>query len=309
MSIIQDLTQNAKSYDFSQVMRLLSQLQEHTGRKLRVELKAEAMPTGETNEVQYFSLKNNRAKIRLAKEALSGVQGVIPNYIYEELLAALHRDDHALKDFLDVFNQRHFEIVNNVESQSWLLLEQEQQAEKSALLQSMAALKAEHGKWFQYSFLLSQKSRSLSVLKQILNDYFPYDISLECEYSQRRQLPLDSLTRLGCRESFNSRIGQGFLLGKTCITHFSHIKVTIAPSSRQQFVQAQSDDELTDEILSLCHYYLRDTTPVSIYLQVKRAYLTQPKLSQHRELAARLGETDYLSPAYRPNNTVKILLK
>ncbi len=114
MSLIKDLNQNPNEWEFSQAMRHLSAFIAEHPRKIRLDLKAEAMPAGDANEIQYFSLKNNVAKLRLTKPALAGVQGVIPNYLYEELLSALHREDHALKDFLDVFNQRHYEILYHV---------------------------------------------------------------------------------------------------------------------------------------------------------------------------------------------------
>lgn len=202
MSFINDLTQHPQQYDFAQAMRLLTHWINQTPNRVKLVLKAEAMPTGDASEIQYFSLKNNRLKLRLAKQALSGVKGVIPNYIYEELLAALHNDDHALKDFLDVFNQRYFEIVSQLETGSWLVVQNELYPAKTALLNHIATLKKNHGKYFQYSMLLSQGQRSLSTLSQMLNDYFPFAIQVSTKTHERRQLPSDSLTRLGQKRAF-----------------------------------------------------------------------------------------------------------
>ena len=82
---------------------LLSQVITQSPDRITLELKAEAMPIGDCADISYFSVKNNLITLRLAKEALFGAKGVIPHYIYEELLSALHNGDHALKDFLDVF--------------------------------------------------------------------------------------------------------------------------------------------------------------------------------------------------------------
>jgi len=309
MNIIRDLSQNPQQYDFAQAMRMLSQFIENSDTRVQLVLKAEAMPTGDASEIQYFSLKSNKAKFRLAKQALSGVKGVIPYYIYEELLLALHDDDHALKDFLDVFNQRYFELVAQLESRQWLLVQHELNADKTQLLHNLAALKDEHAHLFQYSLLLNQDSRSLTGLEQILNDYFPYEIDVTTKHFERRKLPSDSLTRLGENQAYNSRIGQGFLIGKTCLTHFTHLLVSIRPANEQELSDIQNDAMLADCMKTLIQHYLKDNTPVSIYLEVKRAYLARPKLSSNMNQAAKLGEVDCLAPERKPQQRIRILLK
>lgn len=309
MTVIADLTQNPDKYDFAQAMRLLARFISDSPQRLDLVLKAEAMPTGDASEIQYFSLKGKRIKLRLAKQALSGVKGVIPYYIYEELLAALHEDDHALKDFLDVFNQRYFELIAQLETQPWLLVQNELYPDKTRLLNQLAALKEQHGHFFQYAFLLGQSSRSLGAIEQMLNDYFPFHIEVAAKHYERRQLPIDSLTRLGSHPDYNCRIGQGFLIGKTCLTHFNHLIVSIKPSSEQQLWDIQNDPMLADCMRDLIQHYLRDNTPISIYLKVKREYLSRPKLSSNSNLAAKLGEVDCLAPERKPQQMISILLK
>ncbi|MGD8230491.1 type VI secretion system baseplate subunit TssG [Vibrio sp. TRT 1302] len=309
MNVVTDLTQNTEKYDFAQAMRLLARFIADSPQRIDLVLKAEAMPTGDASEIQYFSLKNNRAKLRLAKQALSGVKGVIPYYIYEELLAALHDDDHALKDFLDVFNQRYFELIAQLETQPWLLVQNELYPDKTQLLNQLAALEQQHGQFFQYAFLLSQSSRNLNALEQMLNDYFPFDIEVTAKHHERRQLPVDSLTRLGTHPDYNSRAGQGFLIGKTCLTHFNHLVVSIKPSNEQQLWDIQNDTMLARCMRDLIQHYMRDNTPISIYLKVKREYLSRPKLSSNKNLAAKLGEVDCLAPERQPQQLISILLK
>ncbi|MFM2589854.1 type VI secretion system baseplate subunit TssG [Vibrio sp. TBV020] len=309
MNVVKDLSQNPQQYDFAQAMRLLSHFISNSEERVRLVLKAEAMPTGDAHEIQYFSLKNNKAKFRLAKQALSGVKGVIPYYIYEELLLALHDDDHALKDFLDVFNQRYFELVSQLESRQWLLVQNELSPEKTQMLHQIAALKKEHSHLFQYSLLLNQHSRNLGSLEQILNDYFPYEIDVVAKHFERRQLPQDSLTRLGTHSSYNSRIGKGFLIGKTCLTHFTHLLVSIKPANEQELTDIQNDLMLANCMKEMIQHYLKDNTPVSIYLEVKRSYLARPQLSSNINQAAKLGEVDCLAPERKPQQRIRILLK
>lgn len=308
MSFVKDLAIQPKRYDFTQAMRLLHRLKQVSSSPISLELKSEAIPTGHPEEIQYFSFKNNGAKLRLAMTALSGVKGVIPNYLYEELLSSLHREDHALKDFLDVFNQRHFEISYHANIKRWLLLEQEQAPELITLLNNIADLGESHD-YLQYSLLLSKQNRNLGTLQQILNDYFPYAIDVKCKSHERRQLPADSLTRLGSAEHYNSAAGQGFLIGSTCLAQYNHLQLFITPKQRSEFEEIQSDQMLACTMRDLTQHYLRDSTPISIYLIVKRSYLERPILSSDASKAARLGEVDCLAPERNPVETVKILLK
>ncbi|ELV8724081.1 type VI secretion system baseplate subunit TssG [Vibrio harveyi] len=309
MSLINDLKANPHEYDFAQAMRLLMQMTKLSGHKLKLELKAEAMPHGDADDIQYFSFSDHSAKVRIAQQALSGAQGVIPNYIYEELLFALHNDDHALKDFLDVFNQRHFELAAQLELAPHLLVQKELAKEKTDLLKQLANLKREHGALFQYSLLFAQGHRNLETLEQILNDYFPYQIDVSTKSHERRQLPASSLTRLGQRDDYNSGIGQGFLIGKTCMTYNQHLVVSIQPANRKELHQIHRDTQLASHMRQLIQHYLRDATPISIYLNVKRAYLEKPRLSAQPDQAAKLGEVDCLAPERKPTERIRILLK
>lgn len=308
-SLINDLKQHPHQYDFAQAMRLLTHIKKSSTKRLKIELKAEAMPSGEASEVEYFSYTQDSAKLRVAKQALSGLFGVVPDYIYQEMLSALHNDDHALKDFLDVFNQRQLELTALLEQAPHLLIQQELNPEKSQLLRHLADLKQQHQGLFQYSLLFNQGHRNLATLEQILNDYFPYQMSVATKAHERRQLPKSALTRLGTQPNFNSGIGQGFLIGKTCLIHNHHLKISIQPANQKQLNQIRLDTQLADHIRQLIRHYLRDTTPISIYLQVKRAYLAKPMLSSNSQRAAKLGEVDCLAPERKPQQRIQILLK
>ena len=54
-NFIEDLATQPEKYDFSQAMRLLEQLQSQSTAPLQIQLKSEAMPTGNPQEIQYFS--------------------------------------------------------------------------------------------------------------------------------------------------------------------------------------------------------------------------------------------------------------
>lgn len=81
------------------------------------------------------------------------------------------------------------------------------------------------------------------------------------------------------------------------------------PSSEVELSIIQNDANLANSMKELINHYLRDNTPVSIYLQVKRSYLSRPMLSTYSFKAAKLGEVDCLAPERKPEKLVNILLK
>ncbi|MCE0557536.1 MULTISPECIES: type VI secretion system baseplate subunit TssG [unclassified Motilimonas] len=303
----QQLSQHANQYDFVQVIRLLQNMAEQAGQAVDIHYHAEVMPTGSAREVQALEWQSTGVHITLAKTALSGVKGVLPDYLYSAMLNALHQDDNALKDFLDIFNQRYFEIRHQIETRTWLILAAEQKAQAIQDIHQFAGLA--NNTWFRYSLLMGQKSRHLGTLKQLLNDYFPYDIDVRINTFERRKLPSDALSKLSAHSPRNNLLGQGFLMGKTCISQFNHLKVFIQPNSRAQFLAIKQDQQLTRAMATMISHFLRDMTPVSIYQSVKRAYLNRPVLSSNPNKGAKLGEVDCLAPERNPDKVVHILMQ
>ncbi|MDA9556437.1 type VI secretion system baseplate subunit TssG [Vibrio sp.] len=315
MNVLQDLAKNHKHYDFTQAIRLLHSLSKQQkalgiqSPSADIRLKAEAMPYGLISDITNIEQQPRYIQLTIAKQALSGIYGVVPSYIYEEMLSAIHQENNALRDFLDVFNHRHLEMMHLLETRKWLILENERVPDKIKRLLNLGALSADQDDYFQYTLLLSQKTRNINVLKRVLNDYFCYEIDVNCLFHERKQLPRDSLTQLRYHESGNNSIGHGFLLGKTCLTFFSRLNITITPKNANELTQIQTDAHIGNKIRELIQLFTRDNTPIFIYLNVKRSYIKQPMLSSNAYVAAHLGEVDCLSPERQPEKMMKLLLK
>ncbi len=309
MSLISALQAEPQRFEFVQTVRLLKQLGHQN-----IELQAEIMPVAPDLQVSRVELVADKAKITLCIEALSGAKGVIPHYIYEELLSGLHSENDALKQFLDVFNLRVFELDLKLRNRSWLLLQEENAKNtlQPRISETLAKLSAINSRYvpgtelLKYSLLLGLKSRNLRDLSQLLQDYFGYQLQIQIKPPEKHSLPQNSLTTLGCS---NNRLGQGLLLGSHCQIANSHISITLQPASREEFIAIKQAKHLAKAIKEVSSLFLRDETKVSVYQEVKRSYLLNPILSSKPELAAKLGEVDYLAPHRIPEHRVKLLLK
>lgn len=315
MSVMDTALQRPKRFDFLQAIRLLRSMAPDADVQLRVE----PMPEGYAHEVQRIQQQGRDFQIRLGMQALSGVKGVLPDYLYEALLDSLHQDDHALSEFLDIFNHRFFQLNQRAMEQQNLLLQDEQeqfsgtlpnQVSQRQALSKLAALPVHGGddaELLGYSILLGLKVRSLSGLKQLLEDYFELAVQVQVGGSTRHRLPTSSLTRLG-GASASSQLGQGMLLGKVGTLHRQRLEVLIEPRNQAEFVQLKDDTQLTQRLREVCHAYLRDSNDLRLYLHVRRAFISEPQLSADKRLAVRLGEANCLAPQAQPDEYRKILL-
>ncbi|MBY4677079.1 type VI secretion system baseplate subunit TssG [Marinobacterium arenosum] len=317
MSLSAELQRQPQRFDFIQVIRLLRRMAQSRD----LQLSAEPMPDGTAREVQAIEHRGSESRIRLGLEALSGARGVIPNYLYEELLASLHQEDPALEQFLDIFNQRYYRLLHGeLEKGNLLVREEQEQVDAASLvrlpqrdcLTRLAALpghRAGDPDLLRYSVLLGLKVRSLSGLRQLLSDYFQLQVHVSVLDSSRYRLPATSLTRLGGRDARNNRLGQGVLLGRHGTLHFHRLEVRVEPRDRSEFVALQADPEFAGRLRELVRAYLRETTDLKLYLYVKRAFIAQPQLSCRPETAVRLGEANCLAPQAKPGEYRKILLQ
>lgn len=313
MSVMDTALQRPKRFDFLQAVRLLRSMAPDAGLQLRVE----PMPEGYAHEVQSIKQQGRDFQIRLGMEALSGVKGVLPDYLYEALLDSLHDDDAALSEFLDIFNHRYFQLNQRAMEQRNLLLQDELEQQQEGLpnqvsqrqaLTQLAALPGDSSGASQllgYSVLLGLKARSISGLQQLLADYFELQVKVQAGGSTRHRLPAGSLSRLG---TASAQLGQGMLLGKVATLYQQRLEVLIEPRSHEEFTRLKDDDQLAGRLREVCHAYLRDSTDLKLYLHVKRAFISEPRISADGRLAVRLGEANCLTPQARPEEFRKILL-
>ncbi|MGF1776154.1 type VI secretion system baseplate subunit TssG [Vibrio nomapromontoriensis] len=336
--LIDALHNDPQSFDFTQVVRLLTAHHNHPvkqsrlvklsdsvkhnhpvkssqpekrGNRLSIHYQAAAMPDGDTHEIYSVDSDHNGIHLTLAMSALSGVKGVIPDYIYEELLTSLHQEESGLQAFLDIFNHRFFEITYSLRTQRWLLLQQEQDAHIYDRLAKISGLPSHAKSLFRYTLLFGQNSRNLNVLSQILNDYFELQIHVGVIHSEKRKLPTNAQSTIAKAANLrnNNALGQGLLLGSQCEVPNSGIQVYIEPIDRQQVKQLRSDHRLASAVKDIVRHYLKDDTPVMVYLLILRRYLGSPILSHQQQNAARLGEVDCLAPERFPDKKVKIRLR
>ncbi|WCN08126.1 type VI secretion system baseplate subunit TssG [Marinomonas mediterranea] len=325
MSVTKRLLERPHTFNFAQATRILMSLSESKGMELS--LQSDPMPHGAPTDIMSIQQNGKELRVKLGLEALSGCKGVIPDYLYAELLNSLHQDDEALQRFLDVFNQRYYELVAYVESTASVLLREEREVaigralnrltQQSALTHLFALPRQKQEgsdpSLIRYGLAMANKSRSLSGLKRLLCDYFSLDITPRAIASRLYRISPAFQTRIGTRLGQNHKLGHGVLLGNKGAQAYKTLEVCITPRSKKEYLGLLNNRHFSNALQTLALSYLRESVTTKIYLYVKREYIDAPVLSSGAlssgHHAFRLGETNCLAPERRATEYRKILLQ
>ena len=313
MSLVTDVLKAGSDYELLQVVRILR----HSKRLGRLIFEVSALPRANLSQVQEIERGPKEVTVRVAMDALAGAKSVLPDYFYQQLLASLHDDSQALLDFLNIFNHRYYQLHIAQRERNHLLLRQEQEAfEVAALtrfsqrsaLHSLASLSEKDTALLPYSLLLGQKSNSLVTLQQMLSDYFSLHVTVRATPYSYHLLPRNSLSQLSGRGASNNRLGGGMCLGKRCVMQAKSIEITVAAASRDDYLKVSADSEFSSALKRLVHHYLRESTPIKLFLRVRRRFIAEPFLLSHSPQTLRLGESNCLAPNRKPDAFHKIIL-
>ena len=308
MNLIDQLQANCHHFEFSQILRVMKAAENITQSPFSLSFISEALPSDDLVEVKKLDCDDNHISVTAALEGLSGVNGVIPDYINNEILNGIFEDDYALFDFMNVFNHKVFDLHHRCDLNHWLLTRQEESDELTHFLNSIAC-SLEDDRLSRFSFIVNQGgTSSLDVINQVINDVFKYEIIVKPQFAKRHVLSKDSISRLGNKEHYNSRLGEGLLLGNTCKMYFGQLNVFIKPHNIDEFNEINHSDEILTQLTHCLNYLLNENKVIAVFMLVKRAYLSAPRLTSDLNKTLRLGEVDYFPKSNSHNEVVSIQL-
>ncbi|MEI6893172.1 MAG: type VI secretion system baseplate subunit TssG [Colwellia sp.] len=316
-----------EAFSLLQLMRIINRQLANSAQPFQLVIAADPMPNNTANEISDFSWQENRALITSTESSLTSGDAAVPQYIYQALLAAFHQEDYALHDFLNMINDRYFKLYARTIEKTHLLLtdevdryfirENHPQKPQRALASCIAQLTSlpgldENKNWLGYSLMLGKPNRSQRDLQQVLSDYFSLSINIKCSKLTKHQLSQENWTRLGVtnkqtvsvnntdkntKQSHtgqNNQLGQGFLLGKRCWLAKQKMNITITAQSEEQLQMLSCHDAWYLELAQMSRFYLRDKTPVAIYLQAPEKWFSRSRVSMNTEETVCLGRGFYL---------------
>lgn len=250
--------------------------------------------------VKSVSKSKNSAHTKIETNfwGLNGSSGILPFHYSELIIQRIRHNDHALKDFLDIFNHRSISLFYKawLKHRPWL-----KQANKDRvyskfnvnkheeLLKGLTGLSNEKnasfnkpkGAWLNYAGFGASRICSASLLKYAVQHHFGLNIRINEFKGQWEHLPLDVRSQLGNRKSLgiNNILGVNTLIGSRCWNAQNRFEIKIIDIEYTQFMTFAPGSEKLNALYQLIKFKVGTELDFDLTLKVQKKKLHPAKFS------------------------------
>lgn len=245
--------------------------------------------------------------------ALAGAHGPLPAPFTEMLLEALHRNDHALGDFLDVFHHRLVSLMYRVRRTHWpaLTARPPHEGPIAASLFALAGLglpalrnrlNVPDRALLHFTGLMVQHPRSVAGLAALLTGYFHLPVSVTQFEGAWCDLSPDQHSHIGVSGQ-NQALGAGVVLGTRVWNQHARITIGLGPMRMSTFADLLPSGNAYLALCDLTALYLGPETGFRFVLTLAAADIPGLTLGK-----ARLGHSSWLKtrPALSDDSQVRL---
>lgn len=241
---------------------------------------------------------------------LAGANGPLPSVYTDQLL---RNDRSALRDFLDIFNDRlilllyrihemhHPELTPGSPDQGLAanhlfaffgLGRDPESASRQRLAVPDRAL-------LDYSGLLAHRPRSAKGLQRLLSDYFGVPVAVEQFTGAWLDLAEDQWTRIGKHRGRNNNLGDGAILGRRVWDQHAGVTVRLGPLDLSIFESFLPDGAAYKALCDLTRFFLGEEFNYSFKLELREDQIpwsssSKPSGSQSEVRQMTLGRLAWL---------------
>jgi type VI secretion system protein ImpH len=282
-----DLVTKGHAFSFFQVIRLLRLLgaraaaesEPDTGARESVWIRPElslAFPSSDVAKVEERPGETSRFLVTTRFLGLYGVSSPLPTFYTEDLVAEASEDETVTREFLDVINQRIFQLFYDCWSKYREYL-RVAEARDETYLERLFCLLGLGEKEFRknlpqaeslirYVGLLTQFPRSALGLRALLQDalgQIPVEI-IPC-VPRKMKLPSDQRLALGGPKA---RLGDDAVVGEEIEDRMGKFRVRLGPLTGDQFQSLLPDQAGHQHLVFLTRFYLNDPLEFDLELLV-----------------------------------------
>ena len=287
-----DLFQKSREFSFQQMIRLLKNFgkasnslplsDENILANIRVRPKLDlGFPAADIDRVEMLPNKNqeenqeekeseNQDKYLITANMLGlyGTSSPLPTFYTEELLEEAAQDESVSRDFIDIFNQRLFELLYQCQCKynQFLQVREEKNIFHLERLFCLLGLgekefrqtvTAENSySLLRYIGLFTQFPRSASGLTALLRDALNgVKIEIIPCVKRRAAIPLEQKLSLGLS---GCRLGKNTYLGEEISDRMGKFRICIGPLEKKEFEQFSPGHQTYDKVVFLTNFYLSD---------------------------------------------------
>ena len=262
------------------------------------------------------------ACVRVNFMGLTGPLGVLP-HSYTELIQERKRArDHAMADFLDLFNHRFISLFYQAweKYRFYVPYERGESDRFSHFIRSFVGLgtpgldsrqAVRDESFLYYCGLFSLQAKPAAALEQILGDYFGVAVEVEQFVGAWRALEPEDQCRIEGGTPYSDQLGWGALTGDQVWDLQSRSRIKLGPLTAAQYISFLPSGDAWEPLRAITSFFGGREIEFEVQLILRRGEVPPCGLSAEDEEAPRLGWFSWIksgaSFARDPGETVLLL--
>jgi len=262
-----------------------------------------AFPPSEIYELR--RAENGQMSMTVEFMGLCAAISVMPAPYTEFLIARAREKDHAMEDFLNIFNHRMISFFYRGWEKYRFFIEYEKSGEDrlSDRLLDLLGLGTEglRGRggipddaYLNYVALLARHVRSASSLQQILEDYFGVQVRIQQFAGAWRKLNPENQTCFTGFGGASERLGVGVVAGDEVWDHHGRIRISLGPMRFKQYLKFLPGQDAYHELVAWLKFYSNGSYETEVQLVLAREDAPPCELGSGGEKRPQLGLVSWL---------------
>jgi type VI secretion system protein ImpH len=230
---------------------------------------------------------------------------VMPPPYTEFLISRIRQKDHAMEDFLNIFNHRMISFFYRGWEKYHFFIEYERTKEDRLSVRLLDLLGLGTGgmrdrggipdaAYLNYVSLLARHVRSAATLQQILEDYFGVAVHIQQFAGAWRKLSSENQTCFLGRGGANERLGVGVVAGDEVWDHHGRIRVSLGPMRFEQYLKFLPGQDAYHELVAWLRFCSNGSYETEVQLVLAREDAPSCELGSAGAKRPQLGLVSWL---------------
>jgi len=260
-------------------------------------------PPSEIYELQ--KTESGQMSMTVEFMGLCAAISVMPVPYTEFLLDRIRQKDHAMEEFLNIFNHRMISFFYRGWEKYRFFIEYERTRDDrlSIRLMDLLGLGTEglrerggisDAAYLNYAALLARHVRTAASLRQILEDYFGVDVHIHQFAGTWRKLSLENQTCFTGFGGSSERLGIGVVAGDEVWDHHGRIRISLGPMRFEQYLKFLPGQEAYHELVAWLKFYSNGSYETEVQLVMAREDAPSCELGSGGQTRPQLGFVSWL---------------
>lgn len=280
-----------------------------------------AFPPGQIHTIEWDDDGQPRMVVNFM--GLTGPLSVLPIWYTELIRQRIRLKDHALEDFLDIFNHRAVSLFYQAweKYRGYVAYERNERDRLSRCVLSFAGLDTpglqnrqpplKDETFAFFCGLFSTQTRSATALEQLLSDYFDVPVEVAQFVGAWRELETSDQCKMEASVQYSDQLGLGAIAGDEIWDRQSRARLKLGPLTAEQYLSFLPVGTAWEALRSITKFFTNGEIEFEVQLVLKREEVPQCGLDPGREEAPMLGWFSWIKSGATfgrdPGDTVLLL--